>query len=172
MAYPPKPCSICFDATRSGFINPLIDAGFAPNRIEKEARLAGLTVKAETISRHRRHYQVAPAPAGLEHLPVGAVVDANDGKLLEGDFAELVAKTAQRSLADGARVTIGDGLKAQAILDKRAEKAENRRFLMNLAQLLSGGGQSAPAQLMDGEVIDAEYTDVDNPLLAPAELRE
>lgn len=166
-------CSICANPTRAAFVNPLLQAGFAPFRIEREARTAGLAVKAETVTRHRQHSPVDGTPPPEPPPPLPALTPEETEQINAADFAEQVAHAAARNLMTGAtRVTIADGLKATAILDKRAEKAENRRFLMNLAQLLSGGGQPAPKELIAGDAIDGEYVELDNPLLAPPELRE
>lgn len=157
-------CSICSSPVRATFINERLDGGVSPNRIEHEAKAAGIVVKSETVARHNRHRTVSfPGLTEEELVAIRATPD----------FAEAVAAAAARSLVNGTtKVSISDGLKATTILDKRAEKAENRRFLMNLAQLLSGGGQPAPKELISGDVVEGDFTDLDNPLLAPLELRE
>jgi hypothetical protein len=72
------------------------------------------------------------------------------------------------------RVTTKDGLAAQALIDRREEKAEDRKFMLNLARLLSGGGGMAPERLIEGDYIDVTPTleaEAES-LYAPAHLRE
>jgi hypothetical protein len=88
------------------------------------------------------------------------------------DLAAVVVKKTQRLLAAGkVTPTLRDGLTAQQLLDRRAEKAADRRFMLNLALAMAGGSVSAPQKYLpepQEDVIEGEYEDVD---LAPASLR-
>lgn len=120
----------------------------------KKAKHAPLT--DETIARHRNRCMEMDNPM------VGSPID----------IAKAVATRAQAGLDDGSLgVTTKDGLMAQQLLDRRAEKAEDRKFMFNLAQLLSGGGGMAPAALIEGRAIDITPDEEDESLYAPAELR-
>ena len=86
------------------------------------------------------------------------------------DLAELVRDKAIEGVVQGRlEVDVKAGLAAQVILDRPAERAEQRDFMLNLAQLLSGGGHSAPADLIEGEYTELEP---ENALLAPPDLRD
>lgn len=76
------------------------------------------------------------------------------------DIAALVRDTVIERVETGELVpTIAEGLRAQEILDRRAEKGEDRNLILQVAQLLSG---AAPVALLgDGNVIEGEYTEVD-----------
>ena len=166
-------CSICTDPERSELVNGMLDLRFPHTRISLESRkvFPAAPIKAETIGRHAKHYKLRsrvklPSIAKVEKAPPTQLDPS-------GDLAEMVAVRAAELVANGsARVSVGDGLKAQALLDRRAEKAEDRRFMLNLAQLLSGGGQPAPKELLPGDVVEGSFVEADNPLLAPPELRE
>jgi hypothetical protein len=157
-------------------VNGLLAEGMPAAHIERKLRAEGRPIKAETIRRHVVDHvesealeMVKAASAQVAASRVKAVkrgdVDAN------ADFAALVHARATADLNDDIlRVTTKDGLAAAAILDRRAEKSEERKFMLNLAQLLSGGGARAPEQLGEG-AIEGEFSEVENKLLAPPELR-
>jgi hypothetical protein len=88
------------------------------------------------------------------------------------DLAAVVVAKTQRLLASGKVVpTLRDGLTAQQLLDRRAEKAADRRFMLNLALAMAGGNPSAPQKYLpepQEDVIEGEYEEAD---LAPAHLR-
>jgi hypothetical protein len=89
------------------------------------------------------------------------------------DLAATVVRRTQRLLAaNKVQPTLKDGLQAQQILDRRAEKAADRRFMLNLALAMAGGAPTAPEHLLpEGpkNVTEGEFEDVD---LAPDHLRQ
>jgi len=124
---------------------------------------------SHAVERQRAHVRVYRArQQGMEPDPK----DISEG----ADFAQTVTNLTMKAMRDGkAEPTIRDGLQAQALLDKRAEKAEDRRFMLNLARALAGGGLGTPELLLPepmkdvSPVIEGEY---EESLLAPAHLRE
>jgi hypothetical protein len=88
------------------------------------------------------------------------------------DLAESVVDKVKRRLADGSLVpNLRDGLTAQQLLDRRAEKAADRSFMLNLAMALAGGGAQTPQKLLpppEEDVIEGEFSEQN---LAPAHLR-
>ena len=109
---------------------------------------------------------VVPKPSEApDSIPEDAEADLDD-------LAAVVVKKTQRLLAAGkVSPTLRDGLQAQQLLDRRAEKAADRRFMLNLAVAMAGGAISAPQKYLPEPVEDAiegEFTDLD---LAPAHLR-
>ena len=114
----------------------------------------------------------------------GREPDPEDKALLEEtDLAVLVVKKTRAAIVAGEAVpTVKDGIAAQGILERRAERAADREFMLNLARALAGGGAEAPVGLLpDPTIIDGEVRDVtpvppaeddDTDLaLAPAHLR-
>ena len=91
------------------------------------------------------------------------------------DLAAVVVRRTLKEMAAGkVRPTLRDGLAAQQLLDRRAEKAADRSFMLNLALALAGGGQQVPQKLLPApsdspeDVIEGEFTEEN---LAPAHLR-
>ena len=91
------------------------------------------------------------------------------------DLAAVVVSKSLRALSAGKlQPTLKDGLQAQTILDRRAEKAADRRFMLNLAQAMAGGGYSPPQKLLpspDEVTVEGDFTEVEPDTLAPAHLR-
>jgi hypothetical protein len=117
---------------------------------------------------------------GIE-LTVASVADApdsipEDADVESDDLAAVVVKKTNRLLASGKVVpTLRDGLQAQQLLDRRAEKAADRSFMLNLALALAGGGRQTPAALLppgpnpDDDIIEGEFSEQN---LAPTHLRQ
>ena len=146
-------CSL-HEGPKAALVAEGILQGLSAYKIEEKVRAAGYPVKARTILRHQRN--------------CGSKKQIT---LLHGtDVAEMVRDKVANELAQGKlRVNVKDGLTAQALIDRREEKRASREFMLNLAQLLSGGGKQTPAQLIEGDFVELEG---ENPLLAPPELRE
>ena len=146
-------------------VNAMLAAGLSGNAIEAEMRRSGTPVKQETVRRHKREC-MADDPASFvelevlaQHVETGAVGTAS----IRRDVARIVQLRAIRQLQRGAiAVSTRDGLAAQAMLDRRAERAKDRQFLLNLARLLSGAGGGPPADLVGSEPSDARFRDAGN----------
>lgn len=143
-------CSIC-DSDRADIINSLLVAGRTPNFIEKHMKEMGKPTKAETVRRHLgRCLNSKPASAGVG--PKGQV---------NSDFARAVRDTASKMLEDGdLRIRTEHGLTAQALLDRREEKAADRQLMTELARLMSGSrpGIEAP----DDMIVVGEWVEVED----------
>jgi hypothetical protein len=94
---------------------------------------------------------------------------------LTDDLAATVVRKTLKSLASGdLEPSLRDGLIAQQLLDRRAEKVADRQFMLALAQALAGGGYEAPARLVSGAVeppeepIEGYFEDI---TLAPDHMR-
>lgn len=109
---------------------------------------------------------VANAP---DVIPVDVIADTDDLA------AVVVRKTLTQMAAGKLQPTLRDGLTAQQLLDRRAEKAADRSFMLNLALALAGGGRVVPRTLLppgpdsSDEVIEGTFTEEN---LAPAHLRQ
>lgn len=121
----------------------------------------------------QRGVEVVPKPADAPD------VIAEDAVAHDDDLAAVVVKKTLRQLASGRlEPSLRDGLIAQQLLDRREEKAQDRQFMLSLAQALAGGGYSAPRQLVAAtpapsegvppDVIDGYFEEVP---LAPEHLR-
>ena len=95
-----------------------------------------------------------------------------DEVALSDDLAATVVRKTMRRIAAGkVEPSIKEGLAAQTILDRRAEKAADRRFMLALSQALAGGGVQTPQTLLPPPaegVIEGDFEEVN---LAPAHLR-
>jgi hypothetical protein len=147
---------------RGTVVNSLLAAGRSASDIEREMRKLGSPTKRETILKHLRQC--------LNGQPDRAALLASaEGKPPPGientDFALLIRSEANRLLAAGKlNVTAAHGLKAQELLDRRAEKRMDRALMVELAGLLSGARTltGPPSDL----IIEGEWKEVEPLALA------
>ena len=80
-----------------------------------------------------------PSPADApDVIPEDVIADTDD-------LAAVVVKRTMRQMAAGKLTpTLRDGLQAQQLLDRRAEKAADRSFMLNLALRLGRWGLTTP----------------------------
>lgn len=151
---PRRQCSIC-NTEKEKVIHAFLAAGRTPHFIERSLREMGEPIKAETIRKHRDiclsgNIQNTVLVSALEEKP-GQPISENT------DFATAIRSEANRLLAAGQlRVTANHGLKAQELLDRRAEKQADRALMVELAALLSGSRGSGPP----ADLIEADWKDV------------
>lgn len=156
-----RACSIC-DQERGTVINAFLAAGRSAAWIEREMRNLGSPVKGETVRKHLREcLNGKPTNAGLRTAAEGGSVSDNP------DFASAVRAEATRLLQAGKlQISASHGLKAQELIDRRAERAADRELMVQLAGLLSGAVSADPGPPED--LIEGEWTEV-TPTLALAE---
>ena len=102
-----------------------------------------------------------------------------DGDYVDSDDLAAVTVRKTRTLLAAGKLTptLRDGLTAQQLLDRRAEKAADRQFMLNLALAMAGGGKATPEKYLppqnvtptDPIVLEGEASEVD---LAPEYLRK
>lgn len=162
---PRSRCAVCKHPDRAA-IETMLAGGLGVTAIERQMRANGKPIKRETVS---AHLKVCMGGIPTAFLPAAAVVMAGGT-----DFATLVQRRASQLMNDGLlRVSTRDGLAAQQLLDRREEKAEDRKFMLNLARALAGGGRETPTALIEsGDTIEGTFEEVDQSLYAPAHLRE
>jgi len=117
---------------------------------------------------HGKELRVADPATAAESIEEDAVA------LTDDLAATVVRKTMRRLAAGNIQPSLKEGLAAQTILDRRAEKAADRRFMLNLAQAMAGGGGPTPTRLLpapDETVIEGDFEDTSDLNLAPAHLR-
>lgn len=110
-----------------------------------------------------------PEPAAVEPfdgvrrpLSAGVITIEMPADYSDADLAQLIVETAAKGVVEGKLgVTVKDGLAAQAILERRAEREQGQELLLKLARLLAG---AHPAEIVEGE-----YREVS--LLAPPDRR-
>ena len=143
-------------------------------------RVADTPEAARRLEGRRRRVRESQDVLRGRALPVATPATApeaipEDVDAPSDDLAAVVVGKSLRALAAGKlQPTLKDGLAAQTILDRRAEKAADRRFMLNLAQAMAGGGYAPPQKLLpapDETVVEGDFTEVDDQNLAPAHLR-
>jgi hypothetical protein len=118
--------------------------------------------------RRGRAIEVADPNTAPDVIPEEANADPDD-------LAAVVVRKTRTLLAAGKLApTLRDGLTAQQLLDRRAEKAADRRFMLNLAMAMAGGGNTTPQKYLPDpaetpkNVTEGEFSEVE---LAPEHLR-
>lgn len=151
-------CGICDgDEERYKRIQLLLAAGIGTGEIERQMRAAGMVVKRETV---RRHFVLCLGSIRPDSSAVTRALAGRDREHLRGDdFAVMIRGEAIRMLREGSlRIKTSDGLWAQALIDKRVEKAADRDLMLNMARLLSGG-KPPPEVIVGYRVLDGEHPD-------------
>ena len=127
-------CSICEDPRKKDFVARRHVEGYTLRQMEDMSRDSGMTMKRETIGKHLRDCIATPA-VGPVVRKVAATVKPPSAAI--EDVATMVQAEVVKRLREGeARVTVQHGLQAQALLDRRAERAKDRELAITLARLL------------------------------------
>lgn len=164
-------CSICA-SDRRALVDAFLSAGKSMNWIEREMKRLEKPTKSETVSKHF-NICLRSDKSNTALLEAAATGRATG---LQGDFAAAVQKVALEKLAAGElRIKTQDGLAAQALLDRRAEKAADRSLMVEIAALLSGARVEVPSEVIEGEWSEVEQraiseTSPDSGGLAPLRL--
>jgi hypothetical protein len=158
-------CPVCKSEHRAQ-IEALLATKMPMADIHAETQRLGRGIKRETIGKH-----LAICLNGIRP-PVDAngVVEASKAaqSQAEVDFATMVQKRATELLQSGdLRVTAQHGLTAQALIDRRAEKAADRDLALNMARLLSGSMTMAPITVIDSRAVEVLELDAG---LAPMDI--
>ncbi len=152
-----RTCSICNDPQRGPVINSFLAAGRSPNWIEREMKRTNRNTKAETVRRHRDNCLGGDAEAGV----INEAIASGGAGMAADDFAVAVRKRAGDLLKEGKlNVRTEHGLQAQALIDRRHEKAADRNLQIELARLMSGG---LPAAAIPDDLIEGEWHEVEQP---------
>jgi len=152
---PSNRCPVCKPENKAQ-VHTLLASGMSYTQIEVEMRAAGRPIKHETISRHVRACLGGQRPE-FDEATMQAVSDIGRDAVTAAqlDFATLVQRKATALLADGdLRVTATHGLQAQALLDRRAEKAADRDLTLNMARLLSGAIMMTPTTVIESRAVE------------------
>lgn len=143
-------CSICADPEKMRFVNRAFNAGHKPTRIEILTRQPDSPVpviKEETVRRHVSQHLHRPVGSVAQKMADMVTVQHAPTPKERQDVAVLVQEEVVRRLQDGeARVTVQHGLQAQALLDRREERKQDRALAITLARILHT--QAPPAQVV------------------------
>lgn len=139
-------CSICEDPEQRAFVAQCLDRDMSAAAIARESKyVEGMGDLAYgTVLRH-----TTTCPRDMSHpLP------SKRTEALSQDVAVLVQAEVVKKLREGeARVTVQHGLQAQALIDRREERAKDRELAITLARMLHA--PSPPDDLVEvREVID------------------
>lgn len=144
---PTTTCRICLDEPIRMVVNGLIVGGASTEFISKNLGVLGMGVAKRDLNAHRK-----------KCLDNSAVVAQTDLAAQENrvDFAEMVrAKAVAKLRAGELDVTTQHGLQAQALIDRRDEKTQDRDLMLSLARVMSGAiGVGPPAALIEGDYVD------------------
>jgi hypothetical protein len=113
--------------------------------------------------------KVADPATAPDTIPDDVIADTDD-------LAAVVVRRTLKQMAAGKMTpTLRDGLQAQQLLDRRAEKAADRSFMLNLAMAMAGGGIRTPVKYLpapnepDPDIIEGDFVEQN---LAPDHLRQ
>jgi hypothetical protein len=145
-------------STYKAQIHALKASGMTLADIHLATQRLGRPFKRETLGKHFRICLKGVTPEILAQ-EIADASKAAQGQA-EIDFATMVQNRAVELLRTGdLRVTTQHGLQAQALLDRRAEKAADRDLALNMARLLSGAVIMTPMHVIEGRVIEPRQLD-------------
>jgi hypothetical protein len=124
--------------------------------IHLATKAMGRSFKRETLGKHFAICLGGQKPV-LDEATAQRIADGSREaqSQAEMDFAIMVQQRATQLLRDGSlRVTAQHGLTAQALLDRRAEKAADRDLALNMARLLSGSVIMPPVHVIEGRAVE------------------
>ena len=129
-------CSIDSDPVKADWVARRLMEGHSLSRIEQMSRVSPVVdaIKRETLSKHKT---VCLAVNATQKKVAAVAKEVTKGRDIGEDVAVLVQREVVKKLEAGeARVTVQHGLQAQALLDRRAERAKDRELTVTLARLL------------------------------------
>jgi hypothetical protein len=148
-----KPCHICDgDRDRRIAVDRFIAADLTVSEIDRRLKTMDWDAPHGSVKEHRNHW--------LKSLPT---TDEDVMRRIVGpkstrdkDLARMVRDETVARIEDGDLLpTIREGLQAQALLDRRDERKQDRELALGLARMLNpGGGRQGPPR----EVIDVTHT--------------
>lgn len=137
-------CSICDDPVKADFVGSLHLEGLSLRAIADRTRHVDSpvkTIKRETIGKHITGCLATkgfePRRPNASPVRTSAELARKTVGMSSQDVATLVQEEVVRKLQNGeARVTVQHGLQAQALLDRREERKQDRQLAITLARLL------------------------------------
>ena len=150
-------CTVCENPTIRRMIDDSLEEGVSGAGISRHLEGVGCDVSAEIINRHKLHYRPEP------ERPVGT--RKRDFAVMVRDKAADLLENGELYLTDKDKVPgINAGLKAQSVIDRREVVAKKQTKADVLIALLAAlRGESIPAQIGPGVIIEGEAIEIDGP---------
>jgi hypothetical protein len=147
-------CTLCKSPIRAEIDRALADRQSA-KQINSLLRYNNLPeVHRNTVSKHRNLHNRAFVKKRATEIREAAKDLGVRNVPTNRDLAVLARDRAVERLAAGEiDVTLSDGLKAQSLIDARAQKGADHDFMLKIAVLLSGGNAELP------DTIEGEFTE-------------
>lgn len=150
-------CKVCDDKVLRKVIDEEAGRGLNSVTISRLMTARGFPVSADMIRVHRKHSATANIPPG--------VATGKDLAVLVRDKTVEAIENETLKITDPNWRNIGPGMSAQGLIDKRANKTDDRKTAIALAMILSGAtGGGAPERLLieDGQTIEGSFEEVDD----------
>lgn len=142
-------CRVCDgEPDRKAAVDRLLAAGDYPALIERKLRGLWTGITNRVIVTHRGHWLHT-----LQTTDADALRRLTASHRAKTDLSELVRDDVRRRIEDGElQPSVQHGLQAQAQLDRREERAQDRELALGIAAMLAGGGTKPPARIISGDV--------------------
>lgn len=147
---------ICDDKAAKRAIDEELGKGGSAAFVARLMTFRGFEVSDQTISEHKKH--------AAEAVPPGIAKTRKDFATMVRDKAATLLDNGELDLTEKNHAGgIMAGLKAQAELNKQANKSDDRKTSIAIAMLLGGTVPPAHLLLEDGHTIEGEYDVVEDP---------
>jgi hypothetical protein len=149
----PRHCASCV-SPHADEINRKLKAGIANADVSRWLSEVEAPITAQSIGRHAK-----------DHL---AVEPVRGRRPVSGDFLTAVVEKAHEGVTSGdLRVSVRDGIGAQAEINRQKDRTADRDLMTKIALALTGNVLLGEARVLDPEIeaIEAEY----RPLLESGE---
>lgn len=150
-------CGICKDKAACRAVDEELAKGATGEFVARLMTLRGWPTTAPTVNGHRKH------AVGAADGVIAAKTQRDLARVVRDKALELF-DNGDLALTDREHVPgITAGLKAQAELNKQANKSDDRKTGIAIAMILSGATSGGPPEHLligDGNVIDGEYEDL------------
>lgn len=152
-------CVLCRHPMSAQIGRRIRDHGIAPTIRWMEENGFEPIPHRNTFSTHKREHLTEPHAKALADATAALEKQSKTIRPKSGDLAQLVRDNVFARVTEGElEPSLSEGLRAQEMLDKRAEKGADRDMMIVLAGLLSGATQ--PLALLGDGAIEGEWRDV------------
>lgn len=134
----------------------------SPYRKKAIGYVKGPTLKS--LQDHQKHHRghVAPASSNLPSFASGESDGSEGSPTQTGDVATAIQQQALEMLEKGEmRLNAAQALKAQEMIDRRAERQKDRELTVLLARLMTGDKRPPAALIAGDDTIEGEAVEVE-----------
>lgn len=148
-------CTLCNGAERDE-VNKRLRRGDTAQAVSNWLASQGIYRSSLTVRKHRNLHLTSEAQRELKAKQRELVRQSKTLKpVSETDLAVLVRDRVISAVAEeGLAPTVSEGLRAQELLDKRAERGADRSLALRFAAVIAGA--FAPAGVVEGEYVDVD----------------